>query len=182
MHILAFIDATRLRQDGPMLGELLNRLEQDEGFNFSLVVPEDLPDDLLHVMERGLAEGPVLKGLIPCPLWQRRRQAAMLADEVHRTPPDLMWAIGAETHALVEAMTQQVECPVTVSTWTSEEARRATARQHHVGAWIAPTHSLATTLKRRVGKELVQCIPPGITVRPESPREISGYRRRQPRS
>ena len=58
MHLMAFIDPQRMREDGPMLEDLLRRLAHDWDIRSSLVLPEDLSEDLHSVQKQFLGMGP----------------------------------------------------------------------------------------------------------------------------
>ncbi|MBG85232.1 MAG: hypothetical protein CMJ40_11895 [Phycisphaerae bacterium] len=173
MHLMLFIDELRMREDGPMLRGLLLRLQRDWNTTCSLVLPQDLPEDLHWLREDGFGAETVLTMPPTGPLWIRQRAAQSLASQVHRSPPDIVLCIGTGLHPEAEATARHIECPVVISTWTVEDTKLASAKMEHVGAWVAPTPALAARLTRRVGSELVQCIRPGIE-RPEDVRDELG--------
>ena len=162
MHLMAFIDPQRMREDGPMLQDLLQRLEHDWDIRSSLVLPEELPEDLHAIQEQGLGASAVLTMPPTGPLWLRQHATQTLAAQVHRDPPDLVLCIGTNSYQDAEATARHLERPMVISTWSVSDTRLATNRMQHVGAWVAPTPQLAARIVRRVGKELVQCIAPGI--------------------
>lgn len=162
MHVMLFIDAHRIREDGPMLRGLLERLERDWDTTCSLVLPDDLPEDLQWLREDGLGSSAQLEMPPTGPLWIRQRAAQSLAGQVHRDTPDAVVCIGTGLHLEAEATAKQLDCPVILSTWSLEETKLASPKMQHVGAWVAPTPELASRLARRVGAEIVQCIRPGI--------------------
>ncbi|MEE2719034.1 MAG: glycosyltransferase [Planctomycetota bacterium] len=166
MHVMVFIDAQRIREDGPMLRGLLERLGRDWNTTCSLVLPDDLPDDLHWLHEDGLGSDAQLTMPPTGPLWIRQRAAQSLAAQVHRDPPNAVLCIGTGFHLEAEATAKHLDCPVILSTWSLEETKKASPKMEHVGAWVAPTPALASRLSRRVGTEIVQCIHPGIE-RPE---------------
>ena len=162
MHLMLFIDALRIREDGPMLQGLLKRLQCNHDITCSLVLPDELPEDLHWLQEHGLGADAVLEMPPSGPLWIRQRAAQSLASQVHRNPPDVVLCIGTGLHPEAEATARHLECPVIVSAWTIEDTKLASAKMEHVGAWVAPTPALASRLVRRVGTDIVQCIRPGI--------------------
>jgi len=163
MHLMAFIDPQRMREDGPMLEDLLRRLSQDWDIRSSLVLPEDLSEDLQPVQDHGLGADAVLCMPPSGPLWLRQNATQSLLAQVHRNPPDLVLCIGTDIYPDAEAAARQLDRPMIISTWSVHDTRLAASRMQHVGAWVAPTPQLAARIARRVGKELVQCIAPGIT-------------------
>ena len=172
MHVMIFIDPVRIREDGPTHRELLTRLERDWGIRSSLVLPERLSEDLQPVHEHRLGAGNVLVMPPSGPIWVRQHAAQSLASQVHRDPANLVLCIGTGSLPEAEATARHLDCPVVISTWSSEETRVASTRMQHVGAWVAPTRRLADRMTSRVGTELVQCIPPGIAPRTEPAPEI----------
>ena len=161
MHILACIDTTRLRQEAPELQAMFTGLEA-AGCTLTLIVPDELPDELRHIQDSGLGAQAVLTTPLPMSIWQRRRQGRLLAERVHRTPPDVIWGFGDDTHPLAQTLATSLDCPVALSVWSVQAARRASSRHHHVGAWIAASPTLASIIRGRVGTELVECIHPAV--------------------
>jgi hypothetical protein len=162
MHILACFDATRLRQEAPALKALITGL-REHGCSITVVIPDQLPAELAHVRDDGLGADNVLTAPMPMPLWQRRRQGRRMTEYFHKSPPELIWAFGEDAHAQATAAADALECPVVLSIWSLHGARRASPRQHLVGAWIAASPTLASILSKRIGRELVECIPPATT-------------------
>jgi hypothetical protein len=161
MHILACIDTTRLRQEASELQAMFSGLEA-AGCTLTLIVPNELPDELQYIHDTGLGAQDVLTTPLPMSIWQRRRQGRHLAEQVHRTPPDVIWGFGDDTHPLAQSLAASLDCPVALSIWSVQAARRASSRHQHVGAWIAASPTLASIISRRVGTELVECILPAV--------------------
>ncbi|MDG2291243.1 MAG: glycosyltransferase [Phycisphaerales bacterium] len=165
MHILACFDIDRLRQEAPAIKALIEGL-REHGCDITAVVPDGLPDELAHIHVDHLGANELLTAPMPMPLWQRRWQGRQLAEHFHRSPPELIWAFGTGAHGQATSAADTLGCPAVLSIWSLHTARRASPRQQQVGAWIAASPTLASILGKRVGNELVECIPPATTITP----------------
>ena len=172
MHILACFDTTGLRQESPELQAVIEGLQASD-CTITIVVPDELPDELQHIHETGLGAQDVLATQLPMSIWQRRRQGRLLASKLHRNPPDVIWGFGDDAQPLAQALAASLDCPVVLSVWSVQSARRASPRHQHVGAWIAASPTLASITRGRVGTELVECIPPAV-IGPTAPTDPIG--------
>lgn len=174
MHVALIVDEERLSRERMTLHRLSLALI-DQGAQLTRVIPAAISTELREEDQRRLPPAVRLTAPMKVLPWMRRRRAAILAESMERSQPDVIYAVGRHAWPLGIDLARVMDRQAALDVSSLEQARLAPRERkpQTIGAYIAPTAPLAEALKTRVETDLVSLVPQGVAM-PSVPHKILG--------
>jgi len=172
MHVALIISEERLLHEHSMLNRLVIGLI-DEGLRVTRIVPALMSWEHVLLGEQRIALASRLETDMKVLPWSRKRRATLLAAEMEKNPPDVIYAVGEGAWQAGMDLADFIERPVLLNVWNARLARRVPRGRHArmVGGYITPTKALREVLCQSIDPALVSAAPMGVAL-PSEPRPI----------
>ena len=168
MHVAMIIDDERLEQEQSMLARLCIGLLA-EGMLVTRIVSDRPKPESIGISEQRLALAPRISTTMHVLPWMRRPRTLRVMEQLDRSIPDVLYAVGEGAWGLGIDLGIEIERPVVIDVSSTAQVETAPKpdRAPPVAGYVASSHALARMLGERVEKELVSAVPIGVSIPPQ---------------